>query len=54
MYKKKSIEEKREEIESLITNAQENIEKIFDTPKDLKEYLFLCLNFMIIRLIIQH
>lgn len=40
MYKKKSIDEKREEIESLITNAQENIEKIFDTPKDLKEYLF--------------
>ena len=38
-YKKKSLDEKKKEVEILINNAQKRIEKIFDTPENMKEYL---------------
>lgn len=37
-YKKKSLDEKRKEVELLISNVQKRIEKIFDTPENMKEY----------------
>lgn len=38
-YKRKSLDEKRKEVELLISNTQKRIEKIFDTPENMKEYL---------------
>ncbi|WP_283702882.1 ImmA/IrrE family metallo-endopeptidase [Clostridium perfringens] len=38
-YKSKSQEEKRKEIDLLVKQADEKIEKVFSSPNDLKEYL---------------
>lgn len=38
-YIKKSIEEKKKEIENLIKNLEKRINKYFDTPENIKEYL---------------
>ncbi|MGM8299717.1 ImmA/IrrE family metallo-endopeptidase [Clostridium perfringens] len=38
-YKSKSQEEKRKEIDLLVKQANEKIDKVFSSPNDLKEYL---------------
>lgn len=44
-YKKKSIEEIKKEVDSLVKAAENQIEKCFDTPLDIKEYLSFMSNF---------
>lgn len=39
MYKKKTREEKENEVKVLIENAENKINEYFDTPKNIKEYL---------------
>lgn len=36
-YKKKSAEEKKKEVDQLITSAEDKIQKCFDTPEQIKE-----------------
>lgn len=36
-YKKKSVEEKKKEVDQLITSAEDKIQKCFDTPEQIKE-----------------
>lgn len=36
-YKKKSYEEKKKEVDQLITSAEDKIQKCFDTPEQIKE-----------------
>lgn len=38
-YKKKSVEEKKKEVENLTKNMEKRIEQHFHSPQDLKEYL---------------
>ena len=44
-YKKKSEEEKQKEIDILLESANKEIESIFDTPSDMKEYLYFMAKF---------
>jgi len=44
-YKKKSIEEIKQEVDSLVKATENQIEKCFDTPEDIKEYLSFMSNF---------
>ena len=41
MFKRKSREEKENEVKALIENAEKKIDEYFDSPESIKEYYHL-------------